>query len=308
MVLPKIKKNSDGSRHRMKVSDFDDVSKEILGTAACIFWCLIVSQAPFPENIAVETQLAKEAWHEACQIKGINVKLTPSGVKMLLTHTSQVRGELKTKMRSLTASFFGFRSSNSNDVIRQNRDLAESLKDGSVFAFKDWKSKKGIYKTELLQLGINIMWFTNRHDEGVIHHKYFNPMPVEVIALVLTTIECCIDEWLQGLKEDIKFTSATYGTVYHGHFCSLQRFDERTAPYKLLDKIRVNLHDVARCVYERHDRCRCDMRPTEQTSTQVLLELAHHVNQHHNANITYAAKEKSSFENNARETEHRMRQ
>ncbi|KAG1824017.1 hypothetical protein EV424DRAFT_1346255 [Suillus variegatus] len=236
MVLPKIKKNSDGSHHRMKVSDFDDVSKEILGTAASIFRCLIVSQAPFPENIAVETQLAKAAWHEACQIKGINVKLTPSGVKM----------GTQNKMRSLTASFFGFRSSNSNDVIRQNRDLAESLKDGSVFAFKDWESKKGIYKTELLQLGINIMWFANRHDEGVIHHKYFNPMPIEVIALVLTTIKCCIDEWLQGLKEDIKFTSATYGTVYHGHFCSLQHFDERTAPYKLLDKIRVNLHDVAR--------------------------------------------------------------
>ncbi|KAG2056157.1 hypothetical protein BDR06DRAFT_970285 [Suillus hirtellus] len=204
MVLPKIKKNSDGSRHRMKVSDFDDVSKEILGTAACIFQCLIVSQAPFPENIAVEMQLAKAAWHEACQIKGINVKM--------------------------------------------NRDLAESLKDSSVFAFKDWKSKKGIYKMELLQLGINIMWFTNQHDEGVIHHKYFNPMPVEVIALVLTTIKCCIDEWLQGLKEDIKFTLATYGTVYHGHFCSLQRFNKRMAPYKLLDKIRVNLHDVA-CVH-----------------------------------------------------------
>ncbi|KAG2053499.1 hypothetical protein BDR06DRAFT_972287 [Suillus hirtellus] len=194
MVLLKIKKNSDGSRHCMKASDFDDVSKEIF--------------VPFPENIAVKTQLAKAAWHEACQLKGINVKLTPSGVKM-------------------------------------NRDLAESLKDSSVFAFKDLESKKGIYKTELLQLGINIMWFVNRHNEGIIHHKYFNPMPVKVIALVLTTIECCIDEWLQGLKEDIKFTSATYGTVYHGHFGSLQCFNERTVAYKLLDKICVNLHNTA---------------------------------------------------------------
>ncbi|KAG1762799.1 hypothetical protein EV702DRAFT_268005 [Suillus placidus] len=104
---------------------------------------------------------------------------------MLLTRTSQVRGELKTKMRSLTASFFGFRTSNSNNMIRQNRDLAEFLKDGAVFAFKDWESKSGIYKTELLQLGINVMWFANRHDEGVVHHKYFDPMPIEVIALGL---------------------------------------------------------------------------------------------------------------------------
>jgi len=40
------------------------------------------------------------------------------------------------KVRSLTVSFFGFQTSNSNSVIRQSRDLAESLKDGSVFAFK----------------------------------------------------------------------------------------------------------------------------------------------------------------------------
>ncbi|KAG1883341.1 hypothetical protein F4604DRAFT_1677680 [Suillus subluteus] len=217
-LLP-IKKNSDGSRQHMKASDFDDVSKEILVMVTSIFRCLIVTQVPFPDNIAVETKLAKAAWHEACQIKGINVKLTPSGVKMLLTRTSQVHGELKMKMYSLTASFFGFWMKNSNGVIRQNRDLAESLKDGSVFVFKDWESKKGIYKTELLQL---------------------------VIALVLTTIECCINKWLQGLKEDVKFTLATYGTVYHGHFSSLQHFDEHTAPYKLLERICTNLHDTAR--------------------------------------------------------------
>ncbi|KAG2360043.1 hypothetical protein BDR07DRAFT_1261104, partial [Suillus spraguei] len=91
----------------------------------------------------------------------------------------------------------------------------------------------------------NIMWFANRNDEGIIYHKYFNPIPTEVIALVLTAmshipysyIECCIDEWAQGLKEDIKFTSATYGSVYKGHLASLQRFQQHTAPYKLLEKI-----------------------------------------------------------------------
>ncbi|KAG1867723.1 hypothetical protein F4604DRAFT_1927517 [Suillus subluteus] len=241
--LSPVAQGTKGPLDRMKASDFDDVSKEILVMATSIFQCFIVTQVPFPDNIAVETKLAKAAWHEACQIKGINVKLTPSGVKMLLTRTSQVCRELKIKMRSLTASFFGFRTSNSNSVIRQNRDLAESLKDGSVFAFK---SKKGIYKMELLQLGVNVMWFANRHDKGIIYHKYFNPMPIEVITLVLTTIECCINEWLQGLKEDVKFTSATYGTVYYGHFGSLQCFNERMAPYKLLERICTNLHDTAR--------------------------------------------------------------
>ncbi|KAG1868654.1 hypothetical protein F4604DRAFT_1927193 [Suillus subluteus] len=97
-----------------------------------------------------------------------------------------------------------------------------------------------------LQEGINIMWFANRNDEGIIYHKYFNPIPTEVVALVLTAIECCIDEWTQGLKEDIKFTSATYGSVYKGHLASLQHFQQHIAPYKLLEKICDNLYDTAR--------------------------------------------------------------
>ncbi|KAG1801495.1 uncharacterized protein HD556DRAFT_1438520 [Suillus plorans] len=226
-------------------NDFDEISKEILITACSVYRCLIVTQAPFPDSIAAETKLAKEVWHEACQLKGVDVKLTPSAVNMLLKRASHVQGELKMKMRPLTASFHGFRSSNSMEVIRSNRDLAERLKIGSIFVFKDLSSKSGIYKTELLQQGINGMWFLNRSDEGVIYHKYFDPIPIKTIALVLTAIECCVDEWSQGIKEDIKFTSASYGAVYNHHFSSLQHFDERTAPYKLLSKIRINLHDTA---------------------------------------------------------------
>ncbi|KAG1868179.1 hypothetical protein C8R48DRAFT_542761, partial [Suillus tomentosus] len=139
--------------------------KDILVTAISIFRCLI-----------------------ACQLKGINIKLTPLAMKMLLQRTSHVRGELKTKMRSLTRSFYGFRSSESRDVIRQNRDQAESLKEGSSFIFKDWITKTGIYKTELLQDGINVMWFANRSDEGIVYNKFFNPMPIKVIALTLTAV------------------------------------------------------------------------------------------------------------------------
>ncbi|KAG0703294.1 hypothetical protein DFH29DRAFT_998587 [Suillus ampliporus] len=106
--------------------------------------------------------------------------------------------------------------------------------------------KTGIYKTELLQDGINVMWFANQSDEGIVYNQYFNPMPIKVIALTLTAIECCIDEWMQGVKEDIKFTAIAYGSVYNNHLNSLQCFDEHTAPYKLFERICDNLHDVAR--------------------------------------------------------------
>lgn len=82
-VVPKMKKSSDGSRQRTKAGDFDEISKEILVTATSIFRCLIVTQAPFPDGVAVEMRLAKEAWRDACEIKGANVKITPPLVKIV---------------------------------------------------------------------------------------------------------------------------------------------------------------------------------------------------------------------------------
>jgi len=32
------------------------------------------------------------------------------------------------------------------------------------------------------------MWFANRRDEGVIYHTYFNPFPIELLALMLAVV------------------------------------------------------------------------------------------------------------------------
>ncbi|KAF9231174.1 hypothetical protein BU15DRAFT_82734 [Melanogaster broomeanus] len=75
-------------------------------------------------------------------------------MSLILKRTSHVRGELKTKLRSLVSPFFGFRASDSREGIKRNRDLMESLKEGSRFAYRDFEKKKGIYKSDLLQLGV----------------------------------------------------------------------------------------------------------------------------------------------------------
>ncbi|KAG0704057.1 hypothetical protein DFH29DRAFT_802470, partial [Suillus ampliporus] len=98
----------------------------------------------------------------------------------LLQRTSHVRGELKTKMRSLTSAFYGFRTGNSMEL-----------------RYADWLLKKGIYKTELLQEGINLMWFMNRNDEGIIYYKYFSPVPVRAVALVLTAVSYISYSYIQ---------------------------------------------------------------------------------------------------------------
>ncbi|KAG1722537.1 uncharacterized protein EDB91DRAFT_203809, partial [Suillus paluster] len=103
-----------------------------------------------------------------------------------------------------------------------------------------------MYKTKLIQSAVNDMWFANQTDKGIVYAKYFDPLPVQTIALILTAIECCIDKWMTGVKEDIKFSSVAYSPGYLLHLNSLRRFEEQTAAYKLLSKIGVDLLDVTR--------------------------------------------------------------
>jgi hypothetical protein len=61
--------------------------------------------------------------------------------------------------------------------------------------------KCGIYKTELIQSAINDMWFANRSDEGIVYAKYFDPLPVQTIALILTAVSVFSDSDVRTATE-----------------------------------------------------------------------------------------------------------
>lgn len=48
----------------------------------------------------------------------------------------QMRGELKTKVRSLVELVFGFESGQNKKNVRKNRQLAEDLKEGLGYCYK----------------------------------------------------------------------------------------------------------------------------------------------------------------------------
>jgi len=56
------------------------------------------------------------------------------------------------------------------------------------------------------------MWFNNRTDEGIIYSDLFDPMPVPAIALIITAVECSIDEWATGTNVDVAFRETNQDT------------------------------------------------------------------------------------------------
>ncbi|KIK16981.1 hypothetical protein PISMIDRAFT_112329 [Pisolithus microcarpus 441] len=52
---------------------------------------------------------------------------------------------------------------------------------------------------------------------GVVFHKHFRPFPYPTLVLILSAIECCIDEWMMGMWMDIPFTIQEYHGAYELH-------------------------------------------------------------------------------------------
>ena len=61
-------------------------------------------------------------------------------------------------------------------------------------------------------------------------------------------IECCIDEWATGLKEDIKFIAAAYKDVFKAHLNCLDAYEKATAEHNMLPRLQKQLHADVRYV------------------------------------------------------------
>jgi hypothetical protein len=44
------------------------------------------------------------------------------------------------------------------------------------------------YRHLIIQKAINVIWFSDRSSDGIVFSDVFDPMPYEVIALVLTVV------------------------------------------------------------------------------------------------------------------------
>ncbi|KAJ6549154.1 hypothetical protein B0H10DRAFT_1851265 [Mycena sp. CBHHK59/15] len=91
------------------------------------------------------------------------------------------------------------------------------------------------------------MWFNNRRDEGAMHPDIFGPeFPRPALALILSSIDCSIDEWATGIKTDVPFTATDYRSVYQEHLKCLAEFEEHTKPHNILGNILTRMHNIGR--------------------------------------------------------------
>ncbi|KIK19784.1 hypothetical protein PISMIDRAFT_106938, partial [Pisolithus microcarpus 441] len=232
--------------------DYDEVTQEFMMTAIREYRARLCAKAPMPDHL-VETSILDASWAWAHKATRVNLARTPQLAKIVTSRGSQVHSQLKTKLHPLVKAIFGFHSSQSKSVIKKNRSLAEGLKEGMNFAFKVKCKRRGFLKAPLIQKIVNTMWFANKHDDGVVFHKHYKPFPYPALALVLTAIECCIDEWMTGTWTDIPFTIQEYCGTYESHLKCLHAFEDATKDYDVLPAICTRLYEAGRYIFTSPD-------------------------------------------------------
>ncbi|KAJ6467137.1 hypothetical protein C8R47DRAFT_814645 [Mycena vitilis] len=241
--------------------------REYAVLAMDFFRCYLSTEQAFPDT-ATENDMVRRAWHEACAEMGEGATLTPPVAKLISSRGSQLRGELKTKIKPLVDIMYGFKSGQNKKTITSNRKLAEDLKDNSRFAFKNAEMQTGLYKHPIIQSTVNAMWFANRRDEGPRHPELF--VRARSVALVLAGVENHIDERLTGVRTDIPFTANDYRSVYEAHVKSLEEIAAHTEKYQVLDRILKRLHSVARF----HSGVQPLNTPSTSTFSKQVLDAA----------------------------------
>ncbi|KAJ7233461.1 hypothetical protein C8J57DRAFT_1090518 [Mycena rebaudengoi] len=254
-----------GTGGRVKASEYDDTTQELLKQAISNFRVLISAENAFPDH-DTEVEFVGRAWNGACHTLKLSMELTPNIAKLIANRGSHLRGELKTKIKPLIEITYGFNNGQNKKSIARNRVLAEELKDGCTFAFKvrilhtssfslralttnqDIKERKGMYKNTILQTAVNAMWFANRRDEGAMYPEYFDPFPLQAFGLTLAVIENLIDQYATGIRTETPFTANDYRGVYEAHCKALLEFQEHTEPYPILHGILSRMHNLGRCV------------------------------------------------------------
>ncbi|KAJ7196363.1 hypothetical protein GGX14DRAFT_197174 [Mycena pura] len=240
--LPEEEARTSTRSARPTIGALPEDQRELAAMAIDLLRCDITVNEAFPGSVE-EKQIIKKLFKTCLEELELSTKLTPIMYRVIAGRYSHTRGELKNKGRPIVDTGFQFRMGSNPRAIKHNRQLVEDLKEELSFAYKDPVARKGLYQQPIIQKLINAMYFANRRDEGPSHPEVFSPFPLRGLALILTVIENCIDEWATGTHIDIDFKMKDYEPIYRTHIQALEAFDARGPA---LGQILARIHDVGR--------------------------------------------------------------
>ncbi|KAH9965692.1 hypothetical protein BGW80DRAFT_1462524 [Lactifluus volemus] len=213
------KTTSERARDVVYINEkFDEQQQRVSSIAEATYRCILSCKDAFPTPDQ-ESNWTRSVWTMACMKTGTETTPPSNLAEQLSIVGPHFHVTVKEKIKPLVERYYGFETSKAPESLSRNIERARQLKIDASFS----NDSGGLpYRHRIIQQAINVIWFNDRSSDGIIFSNLFDPIPYEVIALVLTVTECCIDEWSKGSWGQIPFTYESYKEVYYHHLGALK--------------------------------------------------------------------------------------
>lgn len=230
-----------------KISHYETGVSKLILRAIRGFEVRIWTENPFPEA-DVQVRVAQEEWSKVCKDAQQLYELPDAILSLIRERASHARGALRDVVRPRIAEVYGFLDEATKRAIRKNRETYIFLTDDSEgdprFHYKDINQFVGFAENKLIGTIIKEAWFRTKKDVGVCFEASFCPISLVTIALILTVIECCLDEWADGTHCKIPFSEKLYRDKFDIHLKRINEWNQVNTV--VIEKIRRRMYERAR--------------------------------------------------------------
>ncbi|KAG9105514.1 hypothetical protein FRC07_009223 [Ceratobasidium sp. 392] len=162
----------------------------------------------------------------------------PHKMKGILAHRlSWVRGDLRGRVEPKVSVNWGFiNPARTSQDLLHNRRLAKSLLP-DCFICRDPETEADPYKHPGMSECIAAALFWGPEAIALSNPNLFDPLPIPVIAMVLTITQHCIKQWKTGRWIKVDLSASKQVTMYRRHLEGLLLYEER-APGRFKDFLK----------------------------------------------------------------------
>ncbi|KZT59223.1 hypothetical protein CALCODRAFT_537054 [Calocera cornea HHB12733] len=234
---------TNGSGQHCRMGDLSPTSKSLSSRSNKLFRVLLANSDAFPEGCK-GSQWARKAFKAACLDMGMGERYYKGRFlrdstysrqiqEIIMQREAQLRGEVKTVAAELLLEHYKLPLSRGQEAIA---DAIEQFTADSLFVYADhWSvSPQKIFEHPMIQAVYTNAFFKDRRSDGVVFQTVFAEGQPSLLALIVTSIHCALEQWSSGEKRSgtaHKFTAQVWKPIYQDHLDNVTEF-ARSFPNK----------------------------------------------------------------------------
>ncbi|KZP02873.1 hypothetical protein FIBSPDRAFT_1055595 [Athelia psychrophila] len=212
--------------HGARARDYNDEVYRLILKACVRYEVFIVVEQAFP-SASEQTRFAQDFFREACEDIGREFEFTDRIATIIKARGSRIRGAIKSAARQMMLYPYGLLEKPCGDKGKsKNKIQAERYLEDDHFHYMYPDDGDFCFEHPLILKIFTQVFFGNKKSSiGIAYADYFNPLPLQTIALIVAAIGFCLRLYLNnGIVGDEQFSETAVKPFYDSYLSELKEW------------------------------------------------------------------------------------